>query len=466
MSVGGPIGGSWTRESAAVAVCRALNVEFAIDAEMDSALPNLDTLLSDVHGSRSKVSELRAVERALLCTLLSRNVTASESFANVYVHNMVRAGEAIGHERMCDMIQSYEGENIDGSNLAMECGISTLLPYDIIVDDQGWWQDPGRFEGGFTPGLTAQELLRRAHARAQIQRSLFKIQEKHGIKGGAKSAGVYGEPAASTAQAPISPAARGVKRKFLLAQEVNQSNSFSHPPHYSAPLVIDTDDIENTPYGRYESKSSSRGRSLSRTSFSSGKRPRGGGGGGASSSAASASPPHQQNVSSTSISTAAVAAASASLMTPTKDASLDQNPSSPWKYIHTRPIDWRDVVGQFQPVSLPGELQHQQHLGGEDCSGGGSSGSKGNKNDKGEQLVHIFAPVFRKLVGSEITGDNVEENAPQVEDGDSEEDISDNAVLARHQEVLDLMKKKLDVVMEEQSNRRPCGAVGSTARVH
>mmetsp|Transcript_24438 Transcript_24438/g.55768 ORF Transcript_24438/g.55768 Transcript_24438/m.55768 type:complete len:497 (-) Transcript_24438:358-1848(-) len=459
-----------TREGATVAVCRALNLEFVVDADMNSAIANgtLDAGLSDICGSTTKQSramvvaansELRVVERCLLGTLLSRNVTTSESFTNAYVQNMVRNGEAMegGHERMCESVQTYKVGNshrhssspqlqpksTEGSNLAMECGISTLLPYDVIVDDQGWWQDPGRFEGGFTPGLTAQDLLRRAHTRAQVQRALFKMQEKYGMKGGVKSPGLYGEPSSSSTShhAPTSPHVfSSHKKRKLSAIQISTSehvpnDPFFHPPHYSAPLVVDLEDIENTPYGRYES-GGRRGSGVGKMgSGSGGKRVR------ALSSSANSSPKNTDCGNNGSHGLTCVAgvasAAVASLVTPIKDGEAAGAPSSsPPSFVHTKPIDWRDVVDQFQPVSLLGDAsssttQPMSHV------------DNGRPDDKGEQVIHIFAPVVRKL---DIFSSEKKECEEEIGIDDEEEEISDEAILFRHQEVLDRMKEKMEAV--------------------
>ena len=99
-------------------------------------------------------------------------------------------------------------------------------------------------------------------------------------------------------------------------------------------------------------------------------------------------------------------------------------------------IDWRDVAKIFQPVSLPS-----------------LSPSAAKKEKEQHHVVRagstIIAPFCRK----------VDQTPPDSDDGSvSEEDVSDEAMLQRHQVVLDRMKEKLDRVMAaRQQTQRPRG---------
>jgi hypothetical protein len=98
---------------------------------------------------------------------------------------------------------------------------------------------------------------------------------------------------------------------------------------------------------------------------------------------------------------------------------------------HTEPIDWYEVAKLFQPVALPDQVASAVST---------------------DQSGNIFAPNVRKLDKPvwELTEDD---NSDNDEDSESE-DIGDDAVLARHQKVLDLMKQKLDVAMVHRSQGR------------
>ena len=82
--------------------------------------------------------------------------------------------------------------------------------------------------------------------------------------------------------------------------------------------------------------------------------------------------------------------------------------------------------------------------------------------------INIFAPDVRKL-DKPVWEESKEESSSDYDGDDSTvEDISDEAVLARHQKVLDHMKEKLDVAMEQRSKTRSrimsTGGAGRTTR--
>jgi hypothetical protein len=92
----------------------------------------------------------------------------------------------------------------------------------------------------------------------------------------------------------------------------------------------------------------------------------------------------------------------------------------------TREIPWKDVAGIFQQVQLPGTLKE--------------------KKDQEEKRLSakdrtIFAPVVKKL-----------SSMPVIDERESsdDEELSDGAVLARHQVVLNEMKIKLTAIQESR----------------
>ena len=166
---------------------------------------------------------------------------------------MIRSGEALGHDELACIVQDNSTKT------------STLLPSDILSDSTGAWEDPCRPLLGFTPGLSGDELNKRAHARAIIRKSLKKLQDRHGIKGGAPDAGVYMDPptgadgkaiaahyARMTPSPPkASPRTSGSKRKASFVEGCQIPNiALFNPNHYSSPFVWDTSEVENMPYGR------------------------------------------------------------------------------------------------------------------------------------------------------------------------------------------------------------------------
>jgi len=155
----------------------------------------------------------------------------------------------------------------------------------------------------------------------------------------------------------------------------------------------------------------------------------------------------------------------------------------------TQPIDWaKGVASQFQPVTghstAPGS-NYQHHTtpthghgsstaaaiaspaaaansGGAEASssssktasapGGGSSTAADHPaRTSGSAPTVIFAPSVRKLTKEQL------EKVLQDVEGDAsveeEEDISDAAILARHQAVLNEMKSRIDHLMEARKNR-------------
>jgi len=385
----------------AALVCEALGKTISINDDVDTTLPNLDHLVHILESQREIAFRLMIQERALLANILARNVTMTKSFADAYVGSMIVAGEAIGHEEVCEIVQDDE------------CGVWTMLPYDVIVSDYdnhgGTWVDPCRRNGGYTPGLTAIQLTRRAHARAQLHRSLHKLQEKYGFQGGTPNAGPYDDSAISpNSSAMISPGVStprlsggAIKRKSSFSgREIDATGGASHagalryPAHYCAPLVIDDTDINFSPYGRHQRvRFGSKGRS---------KRVR----------------------TSTSAALANVKDDSASNSTAGGRNALVRS---------SEPIDWADVAKLFQPVALPEQANAP------------------SPKPVGE-VINIFAPVVRNL--KDGTDEKMLQSDDDNGDDDGEdEDISEEAVLARHQAVLDHMKEKLDVAFEGQRRR-------------
>ncbi len=329
----------------------------------------------------------------------------SEQFSHAYVSAMVRAGEALGHNRLF--------EHVHDADLMT----STMLPYDIYSDDSGAWEDTCRPEGGFTVGLTGEKLIGRAHARAMIQKSLRKLQDRLNILGGAQTPGPYtDDPPAPRVNPPVSVpplhktlSSGSLRRRssFSVASEssfdqssgtaVATSMALYNPQHYSAPLMLDNDDVENKPYGKH--LKGYRDRSFSfRASLSFG--------GSNDENEAKGKPRKRQKLNRT----------NSVSISPRKG---DDNPELPRS---TEEIDWRDVAEIFQPVDL-----------------GPSTPTAGKEDEPGVSASEktIIAPYCQKVATPPASGDE-----------DEKEDISDETILARHKVVLDRMKEKIDKAME------------------
>jgi hypothetical protein len=344
----------------------------------------------------------KAQERALLAALISRKATMSLPFSHAYASSMVRAGEAVGHGELFEVVQNEDVK------------VSTMIPYDVFTDESGSWEDPCRPPGHFTAGLTGDDLMRRAHARAMIQKSLKKLQDRHNIKGGAPNPGPYTDPPnlgsntnsdgyKSLSGSGASSTPRGwLKRRPSFSEPKIQPGSGSaaatsislyEPKHFSIPLEWKSDDPENLPYGSFSSAQTGdetgRRRSSSQGQVAGGKGPRG-----------------KKFVRSISV------------------GSFDERKEVPKDGLSrsTHEIVWTEVANVFesQNVQLPVKKKKEEQ--------------PATPRDR-----TIFAPFVRRTESP--LGDSDSES-------DTEEDLSDKTVLSRHQEVLDEMKEKLSVFFE------------------
>jgi hypothetical protein len=146
-------------------------------------------MISYLDESRKCCLHSKSQERALLAALISRKATMSLPFSHAYASSMVRAGEAIGHGELFEVVQNEE------------VNASTMIPYDVFTDESGAWEDPYRPIEGYTQNLSGDDLMRRAHARAMIQKSLKKLQDRHNIRGGTPNPGPYTDPPSSASGA-------------------------------------------------------------------------------------------------------------------------------------------------------------------------------------------------------------------------------------------------------------------------
>ncbi len=375
-------------------------------------LSNFDALVDYLDELRMSSLRIRSQERALLASLVSRRSRMSEAFSHTYTSSMVRAGEALGYDDLGEIVQDESTKS------------SSLLPFDILSDMSREWEDPCRPAGGFVPGLDSDELFKRAHARAMIQKSLKKLQDRHLIKGGTGNAGPYADIQPSDQGKLTIKAANGVssfsppksspratssasKRKASISS-LNEGSGLSlfHPNHYSTPFIWDTDKEENTPYGRTSQ--------LSETSMIQHllKRPRLG------------SSTGEVNVDSVE-----------RVTTVDDDVTLETNRS-------THEIEWSQVAKMFRPVLV--QERSSSRVGDHHHSVAVPAGST------------IIAPFCRKLsnINDAIDPESASgEMLSSKSDGDKndseseDDDLDDEKILQSHQEVLDHIREKFDAMM-------------------
>jgi len=356
----------------------ALTKEIFLDHQTDSALPNYQLFLHMLHDRRIAALKSQCRERVLLANLLARTIRISDYFANAYVSAIIRAGEALGHEELCEIVQDEDSKT------------SSLLPYDILSDHTGAWEDPCRPSQGFLRAKSHEHLLR-AHARATIQKSLHKLQEKFDIKGGVHHPGPYAEQLEDVADPVLTPSKPNVlKRRNLFSFETGLSSSTAQTLLHSAPLHLDLHDVQNMPYGFHVV--GKKAKKFSRYAFH------------------HDSPNKKQRTNP-----------------------VSNHSKAPLLLNTTEPINWTDLAKCFQPSSTPGAKAISQR----------------------PPPNNIFAPFFRRLDSSPSSADARWFQQDSDSDASDQEDISDEIVLTRHQRVLDQMKEKLDLAMEtEQKTRR------------
>jgi hypothetical protein len=381
-------------------VSRCLSDGFKLNADINACLPHFHDLLDYLDESRKCALYSRSQERALLAALIARKATMSLSFSHAYVSSMVRAGEALGHGELFEVAQNEE------------VNVSTMIPYDVFTDETGAWEDPCRPLNGFTPNLTGDDLMRQAHARAMIQKSLKKLQDRHNIKGGTQISGAYTDPPnagvasdsnKSMANSSSASTPKGsLKRRSSFAEPpvpagtgsaVATSWSLYDPRHFSAPLSWTSDAVENMPYGKHNSATRPRSLSLAQFALALPNRGRG------------------KHSRSTSVASSEQAQ---------DEESKEHIDDGPMKR-STHEIPWADVAGIFQNV--------------------GPGTPKQPDVPATPKAKTIFAPFVRKVGIDEVQVDSDNES-------DEEEDLQEASILGRHQIVLDRMKEHLSSFLE------------------
>eukprot|EP00804_Cyclotella_cryptica_P017526 CCRYP_006699-RA/>CCRYP_006699-RA protein AED:0.01 eAED:0.01 QI:265/1/1/1/1/1/3/77/1518 len=376
-------------------VNKSLMMRVVINNQMDASLPMMDDILGLLDSLRMEALKAKVQERVLLATLVARHGKMSETFSNSYVSAIIRAGEALGHEDVCEIAQDEK------------CRASTMLPYDFFHDQTGLWEEPCRPPLGVYPDSTGKELKRRAHAKTVIQKSMKKLQNCLGLKGGVSDGGPYYSDSATGVTAP-SPVSTPTASQAVLVR-TNSSNlkrkgsqtwdtsfipgtattgvpdSIFNPGHWIAPMPWDLNDASNTPYGR-----------------------------------------HQVGIRPSIVSVGGSTSES-------KWKKLEKYPLA-LRYRSTHEVKWEDVADMF----LHGGSTRKIVLD----LGGDTSIKKKN----------IIAPFVRPFDVSSIKAEGKDDEEI------SYEDVSDETVLRRHQEILDDMMRKLVAVTEKkQQQSQPRG---------
>merc|ERR1712127_150501 len=114
----------------------------------------------------------------------------------------------------------------------------------------------------------------------------------------------------------------------------------------------------------------------------------------------------------------------------------DEIPSLALRYRSTEELEWEDVANMFFHGGSTRSIDINYDFGSNDHMG----------------KKKIFAPFVRAFNPSSLNSEREDENEPS-----SDEDITDQAVLQRHQDVLDEMKLKLDSALEARKQPQPRG---------
>lgn len=392
----------------ALIVSEALMTELCIDEEIDAVLPMYEDLVQLLDETRMNALKAKCRERVLLAAVVAQRATMSETFAHAYVSSMVRAGEALDHGELFELVQDEETST------------STMIPYDIFSDETRAWEDPCRPVSGFHPNLTGEDLVRRAHARGMIIKSLKKMQDRNNIKGGTPDSGPYAERIQSQGQSlneakALQRTSSGNSKRrtsFSLVEKSVQAGTGSskamslsqyNPHHVSTPLFWDTTSIENMPYGQHSKVSKTRSSSISVTKDD-GKESliRG-----------------QSGVSNTA--------------TPIQSVgSIGEDHGDEIFRRSSEEVDWAEVAKGFLTVDLGGgPIPSRRRSSKVNSPTQNYPRNHGNKT--------IFAPFCNRIDDANIVGE---------ESGSEEEDLSDETIQMRHKVVLDNMKARLDKFME------------------
>ena len=375
-----------THVKVAKLVSLAITTGVRLNSQLNAVLPNLDVLVDHLDSLRMEALRYRCQERVLVASLIAKRTRMSEAFSNAYTSSMVRAGAALGYDDLGEIVQDESTKS------------SSQMPFDILSDASGAWEDPCRPLGGYGTNLDSDVLLKKAHGLAMIQRSLKKMQDRNNIKGGTPTAGPYSDKYEQTlhpsAASPHKPSPKGLGKRKSFSGDTLQSmgsaaaTALFNPTHYSEPFLWNASAIDNMPYGRHDIFQSSRVRSDSVVGL------------------------HLDDGSTSE---------------PNAKRQKQENPSELMR--STREIDWSEIAHQFEEVKAIEK-----------------PGNKPKDHDEHHNIAvplgsTIYAPFCRKIEDDDLPSDHESEL-------DEEENMNDEHILSEHQKVLDIIKEKFDTMMK------------------
>mmetsp|Transcript_32815 Transcript_32815/g.69018 ORF Transcript_32815/g.69018 Transcript_32815/m.69018 type:complete len:1658 (+) Transcript_32815:135-5108(+) len=293
-------------------------------------------------------------------------------------------------------------ENVCEIGQDEECRASTLLPYDFFHDNLGVWEEPCRPTTGYHPAVGGDELKKQAHARSVIQKSMKRLQSRLGLKGGISDGGPYFSLPPMNTPAPTTPTA--VQPLLRTSSgSLKRRGSFDFP---GAPGTGPQDPIFNPDH----SVAPMLWNPNDVPNFPYGH--------------------HQLGAKPT------------GGMMSDKKKSIDGNEgdhqatSLAARYRSTQELEWEDVANMFFHGGSTRNIDIDYDFGSNDHLG----------------KKKIFAPFVQDFNCSTLKAECGSEH-----DTSSDEDISDEAVIQRHQDGLDEMKLKLDAALESRKQEQQRG---------
>jgi hypothetical protein len=363
-------------------VGKSLTREVFVSGRQNDSLPIMDELMKLLDSLRCDALQAKTRERVLLAALVSRSSNMTEAFSNAYVSAIVRAGEALTHEDVCEVVQDTQVR------------ASTMLPFDYFQDNAGVWEEPCRPEQGYHVGLCGVEMKREAHARSLLRKSMKRLQDQLGLRGGIFDGGPYYPRAPTITSAPTTPTGPSLMRtlsgslgKQKGPNEFAPPDAAFNPGHFVPPMNWNINDVSNLPYGQY---------SLESMQFSS----------------------------------------VGDVLSDDKKKEYspineDSSICLAQQYRSTHEVEWEDVADMFLHGGNTRQIDINSTLSADELTG----------------KKKIFAPFVQPF---DIRSLEAVVHGQKCNDDNDEEDISDETILMKHQEVLDEMKLKLDAALEKR----------------
>lgn len=269
------------------------------------------------------------------------------------------------------------------------CRASTMLPYDYFHDNFGVWEEPCRPTTGYHDAVGGEELKKQAHARSVIQKSMKSLQNRLGLKGGITDGGPYFTASSANASAPSTP---------TTVQPIVRTASGSLKRRGSSGDGAAVAAPQDTTFNPDHSVEPMQWNPNDVVNLPYGE--------------------HELSASE-----------QKKLKTAhPSDAKQGEGASLAAQYRSSQELEWEDVANMFFHGGSTRNIDINYDFG--------SSDQLGKKK--------IFAPYVRTFDWSAFKL----ETEAESDDASSDEDISDDTVLQRHQDVLDEMKLKLDAALE------------------